>query len=67
MSSQMSYVSATPALSDRELFPNFFRAYPSDTNFVPAMIALVKFFGWKRILIITEEASVFFKVSIYIE
>lgn len=58
----MSYVSATPLLSNRDLYPNFFRTHPSDENFIPGMVALLNFYGWKRVLIITEEATVFLEV-----
>ncbi|XP_019848971.1 PREDICTED: gamma-aminobutyric acid type B receptor subunit 1-like [Amphimedon queenslandica] len=56
---QVSYSSAAPMLSDVSLYPSFFRTYPSDGNFVPAFVGLVRGLGWKRVFILTEESPLF--------
>uniref|UniRef100_A0A1X7VH94 G-protein coupled receptors family 3 profile domain-containing protein n=1 Tax=Amphimedon queenslandica TaxID=400682 RepID=A0A1X7VH94_AMPQE len=55
----VSYSSAAPMLSDVSLYPSFFRTYPSDGNFVPAFVGLVRGLGWKRVFILTEESPLF--------
>ena len=62
--SQVSYAASAPLLSDRTRFPSFFRTYPSDVNSVPAFVALLRSFGWKKVCVITEEVNLFLQVSL---
>ena len=50
-------------LSNRQRFINFFRTYPSDESFVPAVTSFIQFYGWKRILFITQDQGLFTAVS----
>ncbi|XP_064391124.1 gamma-aminobutyric acid type B receptor subunit 2-like [Halichondria panicea] len=57
--SQISYASSLSELSNRESFLNFFRTYPSDTIFTPAIVSLIQEYGWRRIAFITQDDSLF--------
>ena len=56
---QISYVSSAVVLSDRSRFQNFFRLYPSEENYIPALVAVIKKFGWRRVGIVTQNAVLF--------
>lgn len=56
---KVSYSAAAAQLSDRTAFPSLFRTYPSDGDFVPAFVGLVRGLGWKRFFIFTEESPLF--------
>ena len=47
----MSCMSAT--LSDRKVYPNFFRTVQSDLTTNPGYISLLKHFGWKKVTILS--------------
>ena len=52
------------ALSDRSVFPNFFRTVPE--LLPPALATLMHYYGWKQLSIqarLTEEEPQFLKVS----
>ncbi|XP_070576464.1 gamma-aminobutyric acid type B receptor subunit 2-like [Ptychodera flava] len=55
----LSYSAASPALSNREKYPYYFRTYISDTAFNPARIHLIKKFGWTRVATIHENYPLF--------
>ena len=59
----MGYVAAAPSLSDRNQFKSYYRTYPSDANFVPALVSFIGYYKWKKLLIITENANTFITVS----
>ncbi|WAR01608.1 GABR2-like protein [Mya arenaria] len=42
----LSYADMDPALSDRKKYHNFYRTVPSDNDFNPARLALLKEFNW---------------------
>ena len=60
---QIAYSSSAITLSNRQKFVNFFRTYPSDVSFGPAMVSLLQYYGWNQIVIITEEQNLFTAVS----
>lgn len=60
---QIAYGSGSVALSNKQRFVNFFRTIPKSSTFYPAMISLLQFFGWKRILFITQNENAFTFVS----
>jgi gamma-aminobutyric acid type B receptor len=55
----VGYGSSSPALSNRERFPTFFRTHPSATIHNPTRVELFKKYGWTRIAIILEAEEVF--------
>lgn len=55
----VGYGASSPALSDRNRFPTFFRTHPSATIHNPTRIKLFKKFKWSRIAIIIEAEEVF--------
>ncbi|KAL3841947.1 hypothetical protein ACJMK2_020024 [Sinanodonta woodiana] len=54
---KMSYADTDPTLSDRKKYNNFYRTVPSDNDFNPARIALLKHFNWTRVGTIFQSAS----------
>ena len=60
---QMGYVAAAPSLSNRQRFKSYYRTYPSDAIFVPALVSFIRYYQWKKICIITENANTFISVS----
>ncbi|XP_033752065.1 LOW QUALITY PROTEIN: gamma-aminobutyric acid type B receptor subunit 2-like [Pecten maximus] len=54
---QLSYADTDPKLSDRSTYSNFFRTVPSDTDFNPAMIAILRYFNWTRVGTIFQDPS----------
>ena len=55
----MGYVAAAPSLSDRERLRSYYRTYPSDAIFVQGVIGIIRYYGWRDVCIITEEANTF--------
>ncbi|XP_071947988.1 gamma-aminobutyric acid type B receptor subunit 1-like [Antedon mediterranea] len=55
----VSYGSSSPALSNRQRFPTFFRTHPSATLNNPARIKLCQEFNWKKIAVLQETQEVF--------
>lgn len=55
----VGYGSSSPALSNRERFPTFFRTHPSATIHNPTRVKLFQKFGWKKIAVILEAEEVF--------
>lgn len=60
---QLAYGSSSPALSNRERFPTFFRTHPSATLHNPTRVRIFNMFQWKRIATIQETQEVFTSVS----
>ncbi|XP_067655790.1 gamma-aminobutyric acid type B receptor subunit 2-like [Haliotis asinina] len=46
---QLSYADTNPLLSERDKYPFFFRTVPSDSDFNPARLALLRNFNWTRV------------------
>ncbi|CAG0916449.1 unnamed protein product [Notodromas monacha] len=55
----LSYGASSPALSDRNRFPTFFRTHPSATVQNPTRVKLFQKFGWTRIAILQQAEEVF--------
>ncbi|XP_032831660.2 gamma-aminobutyric acid type B receptor subunit 1 isoform X2 [Petromyzon marinus] len=55
----LSYGSSSPALSNRQRFPTFFRTHPSATLHNPTRVQLFKKWGWTRIATIQQTSEVF--------
>ncbi|XP_042308292.1 gamma-aminobutyric acid type B receptor subunit 1 [Sceloporus undulatus] len=55
----LSYGSSSPALSNRQRFPTFFRTHPSATLHNPTRVQLFKKWGWKKIATIQQTTEVF--------
>ncbi|XP_064613866.1 uncharacterized protein LOC135477596 [Liolophura sinensis] len=56
---QISYISTSPALSDKSRFPRFFRLNAPDTKVNPARVEIIKQFGWKRVATIHQSLELF--------
>ncbi|KAM5146543.1 vomeronasal type-2 receptor 26-like [Mantella aurantiaca] len=54
---QISFVSQDPLQGDKEKFPYFYRAVPSENTLYAGVIALLKHFGWKWIGIIYSDSD----------
>lgn len=61
--SQLSYGSSSPALSNRQRFPTFFRTHPSATLHNPTRVQLFQKWKWTRIATIQQTTEVFTSVS----
>lgn len=59
---QLSYGSSSPALSNRQRFPTFFRTHPSATLHNPTRVKLFEKWGWKKIATIQQTTEVFTSV-----
>ncbi|KAK1895009.1 Gamma-aminobutyric acid type B receptor subunit 1 [Dissostichus eleginoides] len=55
----MSYGSSSPALSNRQRFPTFFRTHPSATLHNPTRVRLFQKWKWTRIATIQQTTEVF--------
>ncbi|XP_052221430.1 gamma-aminobutyric acid type B receptor subunit 1-like isoform X3 [Dreissena polymorpha] len=55
----LAYGSSSPALSNRERFPTFFRTHPSATLHNPTRVKIFERFKWRRIATIQETQEVF--------
>ncbi|XP_046543396.1 gamma-aminobutyric acid type B receptor subunit 1-like [Haliotis rubra] len=55
----LGYGSSSPALSNRERFPTFFRTHPSATLHNPTRVKVFQKFGWTRIATIQQTEEVF--------
>ncbi|XP_070571996.1 uncharacterized protein [Ptychodera flava] len=54
---QVAYSATSPLLSDREMFPNFFRTAPSDLYQAKAMIQVAQYLGWKYVQTVNSEGA----------
>ena len=56
---QIAWGSASPVLSDRKRFPNFYRVIAPDQKLNPAKIALLEEFNWKKVATINQALEFF--------
>ena len=61
---QLSYSSASPALSDKTKFRRFFRVFPPESSFNPAKFDLLAKFGWRRVATINSAEEIFSRVRV---
>ncbi|XP_035705596.1 metabotropic glutamate receptor 3 isoform X2 [Folsomia candida] len=54
---QISYMSTSPQLSDRERFPYFFRTVPSDVNEAAAIIDILRYFNWTYVAVVYSDSE----------
>ncbi|XP_050390960.1 metabotropic glutamate receptor 4 [Patella vulgata] len=54
---QISYISTSPLLSNKRVFPYFSRIVPSDKLQVEVLVDLVTYFNWTYVSIVYEEGS----------
>ena len=62
----MAYVASADELSERDRFRNFYRVSPSFKYTAVSLAQLMRQFGWKKMAIITQQESLFTKVSFII-
>lgn len=60
---QISCVTATPVLSDRERFPNYFQFLPSMVDFAPAYLGIIKEFNWRHVVILLQDENLYTLVN----
>ncbi|XP_067670378.1 gamma-aminobutyric acid type B receptor subunit 1-like [Haliotis asinina] len=56
---QISYLSNSPLLSNKKLYPYFFRLSVPEESINPARIAFIKKMGWKKIATIHQSYKIF--------
>ena len=61
---QVSYGASSPSLSNRKLFPNFYRTIPSEIQANSAQFALTMKYNWTKIATLHETESLFSLVAI---
>lgn len=61
----MNYGAVSPTLSNRNLYPYFYRTYMSAAEFNIVQVRLMRDLGWKRVASIHELWEVFSSVSVY--
>ena len=61
---QMAYSAASPELSDRQIYPNFYRTGGSDLVMVAPMVELLKMHDWKIVATIHQTDPLFATVSL---
>ncbi|XP_070534990.1 gamma-aminobutyric acid type B receptor subunit 2-like [Ptychodera flava] len=56
---QLSYSSASPKLSDRSLFPKFFRVFPTEKVLNVVKFDMLKHFGWTKVGTLHQTVDLF--------
>ncbi|XP_063956536.1 gamma-aminobutyric acid type B receptor subunit 1-like isoform X1 [Lytechinus pictus] len=56
---QLSYSSASPKLSERDLFPKFFRMFPPETVFNVVKFAMLRHFNWHKVATLHQTIELF--------
>eukprot|EP00731_Ephydatia_muelleri_P031741 Em0023g248a len=55
----VSYDRGTMSLNSNDINANFFRTYPSDEHLVTIIRAVVRYYGWKKVHLITQDEALF--------
>lgn len=56
---QVSCVTASPVLSDRERFPSYFQFIPSMVEFASVYLGIIKEFKWRHVVIILQDENLY--------
>ena len=62
---QLSYSSASPALSDKTKYKRFFRVFPPESSFNPAKFDLLDMFNWKKVATLNYVGDEIFSIVSY--
>ncbi|XP_015175379.1 PREDICTED: metabotropic glutamate receptor-like [Polistes dominula] len=54
---QVSYMATSPTLSNKKMFPHFFRTIPSDLNQARAMLEILKKFEWTYVSVVYSDTE----------
>ena len=54
---QISYASSSASLNDKAKYANIFRTIPDNVKVLPAIASIIGFFGWKRVLVLSQQIS----------
>ena len=60
---QVSCATATPLLSNRDNFPNYFQFLPSTVDFAPAYLSIIKEFKWRHVVILLQDETLYTMVT----
>lgn len=63
---QVAFAASSIELNDRERFQSLFRTLPTFINLVPALVVIMKQFGWMQMAVITQQESLFTSVMPHI-
>ncbi|XP_078603230.1 gamma-aminobutyric acid type B receptor subunit 2-like [Branchiostoma floridae x Branchiostoma japonicum] len=55
----VSYAATSPALSDRKLFPTFFRTEAPDSSHNAARRAFIQYFDWQNVAVLYQDQEMF--------
>ncbi|XP_002736691.1 gamma-aminobutyric acid type B receptor subunit 1-like [Saccoglossus kowalevskii] len=56
---QMSYSASNPALSNTIRYPSFYRTYAPDSLYNNARLAMIKYYGWRKVATLHENQELF--------
>ena len=59
---QISYVSSSPILTNRQLFKTYFQMLASEINLAYGYYGLIQQFRWKKVALIVEQQNLFILV-----
>ena len=59
----MSHAATSPALSEREKYPTFYRLAPADSSYNAARKTFLQYFRWKAVAALHEDVETFTLVS----
>jgi ABC-type branched-subunit amino acid transport system substrate-binding protein len=60
----MAYTTTSPEMSDQQKYPYFTRTIESTSLHNPAIVKILRLYGWKRVAIISEDADFVIGVSV---
>ena len=63
VSLQISYTYGSGVLNDKNTYKRLFQTFPSSDYFPLAILSLMKFFTWSRVVFVTENESPFLQVN----
>ena len=63
---KISYASSSPKLSNRAIFPLFFRLLSPESAYNVVKLAMFREFNWKKVATLHESVPLFAEVIVYI-